>query len=87
MVKAGLVAEVKKMSRKKLSKTASMALGLSEVQTYLKGQSTLPQALDLLKQHTRNYAKRQLSWFRHEKDVRMIPVAVDEAPKATPLKY
>lgn len=86
MVKAGLVAEVKKLSRKKLSKTASMALGLSEVQAYLKGQCPLPQALDLLKQHTRNYAKRQLSWFRHEKDVRMIPVAVDESPKVTAAK-
>ncbi len=81
MVKAGLVKEVKKLARKKLSRTASMALGLSEVGAYLDGQKTWQEALELLKQHTRNYAKRQLSWFRHEKEVRMIPVALRETPK------
>jgi hypothetical protein len=34
------------------------------VLTYLDGNATLDEALDKLKQHTRNYAKRQLTWFR-----------------------
>ena len=82
----GLIYEIKKLSKKKLSRTASMALGLGEIQGYLKGQSDLTQALDLLKQHTRNYAKRQLSWFRHEKDVKRISVEVGESPKVTAAK-
>lgn len=39
-------------------------IGYKEILTYLDGESTLEEALDKLKQHTRNYAKRQLTWFR-----------------------
>ena len=35
----------------------------------LDGEATLEEALDKLKQHTRNYAKRQLTWFRKNKEI------------------
>ncbi|MCS6967876.1 MAG: tRNA (adenosine(37)-N6)-dimethylallyltransferase MiaA [Cytophagales bacterium] len=41
-------------------------VGYSELFSYLDGLITLDQAVDLIKQHTRNYAKRQLTWFSRE---------------------
>ncbi len=78
MMKEGLVREVKRLRRAKLGMTASMALGIREMGMVL--------GIDLLKQHTRNYAKRQLSWFRHEKGVVPVPVAPQEKPKETARK-
>ncbi|MGH7197901.1 MAG: tRNA (adenosine(37)-N6)-dimethylallyltransferase MiaA, partial [Candidatus Omnitrophota bacterium] len=78
MFKEGLVAEVKDLLRKKLSRTAQMALGVREVREYLEGRLMLEEAKALLKKNTRNYAKRQLSWFRHERGVEVIPVAPGE---------
>ena len=39
-------------------------IGYKEILTYLDGVATLEEALSKLKQHSRNYAKRQLTWFR-----------------------
>ncbi|OGW83407.1 MAG: tRNA (adenosine(37)-N6)-dimethylallyltransferase MiaA [Omnitrophica bacterium RIFCSPHIGHO2_02_FULL_51_18] len=78
MFRAGLVAEVKKLIRRKLSKTAGMALGVRETAAYLQGELTLREAKELLKKNTRNYAKRQISWFRHERDVQNIAVAAGD---------
>ena len=90
MVKQGLVKEVQRALKKKLSLTASTALGIREIGAYLNGDEgangrspLLRDAIDLLKQHTRNYAKRQLSWFRHEKGVIPVPVSADEKPRET----
>ncbi len=74
MMDDGLLSEVKKLSKKKLSQTASMALGIRQMQAFLEKKSTLIDAVTLLKRDTRHYAKRQLSWFRHEKKVEPVPV-------------
>jgi len=42
------------------------ALGVGEFAAYLRGESDLPAALQAAQQATRNYAKRQLTWFRHQ---------------------
>jgi tRNA dimethylallyltransferase len=86
MVKQGLVSEVKRALKKKLGLTASGALGIKEVKGFLEKQTTLEEAVLALKQHTRNYAKRQLSWFRHEKGVVRAPVGKDEKPAVTAKK-
>ncbi len=39
-------------------------IGYKEIITYLDGHASLEEAIDKLKQHTRNYAKRQITWFR-----------------------
>ena len=78
MIRKGLVAEVKKLGKLSLSRTAGMALGVREIFAYLKREMSLPEASELLKKNTRNYAKRQVSWFRHEKGACFIPVAADE---------
>jgi tRNA dimethylallyltransferase len=74
MFEQGLIDEVKKLGRRKLSKTASMCLGLREVQRYLAGELTLDAAKAAIRQNTRRYAKRQLSWFRRNPRILWIPV-------------
>jgi tRNA dimethylallyltransferase len=39
---------------------------------YIDGKYKLDEAVDLIKQHTRNYAKRQLTWFRHQGNYQFI---------------
>lgn len=82
MFREGLVKEVGKLSKKKLSRTAAMALGLREVRAYLEGTASLAETKELLKRNTRHYAKRQISWFRHEKGIEWIRVEKGETAKA-----
>lgn len=65
MVEQGLIDETKFLLKKHgRIKNFVCTIGYKEVLTYLDGEATLEEALDKLKQHTRNYAKRQLTWFR-----------------------
>ena len=86
MWRGGVVEEVRKLLKRKPSLTARMALGVREAGAYLKGELSKKEAIELLKQNTRNYAKRQLSWFRHEKGITPIQVSKDETASATARK-
>ena len=44
-------------------------LGYKEILAYLEGEYSLEKAVEILKRDTRHFAKRQLTWFRREKDV------------------
>lgn len=68
MFKRGVVNEVKKLKRLKLSKTAKAVLGYKEIDAYINGKAGYDEAKELLKINTRRYAKRQLTWFKKEKD-------------------
>ncbi len=74
MFEEGLVGEVKRLSGKRLSKTALAALGFKEVLKFLKGKIDLNTAKELMKQNTRRYAKRQLTWFRADGRIRWFDV-------------
>lgn len=67
----GLVEEVKNLREKGLrdSTNALGAHGYRRVCEYLRGERTLESAVEQTKQDVRNYAKRQMTWFRREKDV------------------
>ncbi|MFC1658307.1 tRNA (adenosine(37)-N6)-dimethylallyltransferase MiaA [Candidatus Omnitrophota bacterium] len=69
MFKKGLVKEVRRLLKGDLSKTAACAIGIREIKDYLAGKCTLLQAKELIKRHTRQYAKRQLTWFRKDKRI------------------
>ncbi len=71
MVKAGLVEEVQSLLQQgaKRDGTAMAAIGYKEIIAYLEGECTLEEAVVQIKLHTRHFAKRQLTWFRREKDV------------------
>lgn len=64
-------------------RTAAQAIGYKEFFPYFEGKQTLDACLDRLKQASRNYAKRQLTWFRHQQDA--VWLYVDE-PGAAPLE-
>lgn len=71
MLAEGLIEEVK--SLKELGYTKDMVsmqgLGYKEILDYLNGNCTLEEAIYILKRDTRHFAKRQLTWFRRERDV------------------
>ena len=65
MVELGIIEETKELLKKHgRIKNFTETIGYKEILTYLDGEQTLDEALDKLKQHSRNYAKRQLTWFR-----------------------
>lgn len=74
-LEAGLLNEVKGLLLRGYNeKLPSMSsLGYPELIGYIKGELTLEEAADLIRKNTRNYCKRQLTWFRREKDVAWIP--------------
>ena len=49
--------------------TAMQGLGYKEILAYLNGTSTLEEAIYIIKRESRHFAKRQLTWFRRERDV------------------
>ena len=68
MIHAGLIEEVKALYPYKDLKNLQ-TVGYSEVFDYLDGKCTLPEAIDKIKQHSRNYAKRQMTWFKKDKEI------------------
>lgn len=68
MIEQGLIEEVQALLEKyKNFPTAMQGLGYKEVVAYLKGNMTKEEMIETLKQETRRYAKRQLTWFRKNK--------------------
>src|SRR6266540_2917998 len=70
MAAAGLVEEVRRLARRPLSRTARQALGYKELLDALEAGTALEAALDEVVARTRNYARRQLAWFRRDPRVR-----------------
>ena len=74
MFESGIEEEVKLISKLKLSKTSSMAIGYKEVLPYVLGNCSKEEAKEELKKATRRYAKRQLTWFKKNLDINWIYV-------------
>ncbi|MBD0380442.1 tRNA (adenosine(37)-N6)-dimethylallyltransferase MiaA [Paenibacillus sedimenti] len=76
MMEEGLIEEVKSVLDSGCPKNAisMQALGYKEIVRYLDGELSLEEAVTLLKRDTRRFAKRQLSWFRHMKDIYWVDV-------------
>lgn len=67
MFENGLIEEVKELLNKyDLSKTAKAAIGYKEVIDYLDEQFSLEECKELIKKRSRNYAKRQVTFFKHQ---------------------
>jgi len=72
MMASGLLHEVKSVIQFK-NQNALQTVGYKELFEFLNGNCTLEFAVEKIKQHTRNYAKRQLTWFRRYDDAVWIP--------------
>lgn len=77
MMGEGLLDEVKKLyfgGKLVKNTTAAQAIGYKELISYLDGEATLAEAVEFLKLSTRRYAKRQLTWFRHNEGAKRLYV-------------
>lgn len=74
MIEDGLVDEVKKLLSMGCTRdmVSMQGLGYKEIIDYLQGEISLEEAIYIIKRDTRHFAKRQLTWFRREKDVQWI---------------
>lgn len=74
MLKQGLVEEVAALKKRgmKRNMVSMQGLGYKELLEYLDGETTLEEAVYKLKRDTRHFAKRQMTWFRRERDVDFI---------------
>jgi tRNA dimethylallyltransferase len=81
MLAAGLVEEVRSLvaSGQQFSRTASQALGYREVFEHLAGQRDLAETIELVKTRTRQFAKRQETWFRSLSECRPIAMASERS--------
>lgn len=89
MVKNGLVEEVKSLLNMGYSKNlvSMQGIGYKEIVLYLEGNITLEEAVEMIKQETRRFAKRQLTWFRREKEVTFINYEDFDFDKEKVLKF
>ena len=86
MLAEGLEDEVKELKEKGLtrSSTAGQGIGYKEMLSYLDGECTLPEAAEQIKLNTRHFAKRQLTWFRREKNT--IWIDIDKGDSANEIR-
>lgn len=81
MLQNGVLEEAKLVyDNREIYRTAAQAIGYKEFFPYFAGEKPLNDCTNRLKQATRNYAKRQLTWFRHQADG--VWLYVDEEPPA-----
>lgn len=72
MMETGLLEEARAVLSSPALKTACQAIGYKELKGYFDGSRTLEEALETMKQESRRYAKRQLTWFRRDKRVQWL---------------
>ena len=74
MMEHGLVDEVKHLADMGCTRdmVSMQGLGYKEILDYLSGEITLEEAVYILKRDTRHFAKRQITWFKRERDVRWL---------------
>lgn len=78
MIEEGLVPEVQRLKEMGCDRNmvSMQGLGYKEIMDFLDGSSTLEEAVLRIKQDTRHFAKRQLTWFRRERDVIWIDKSI-----------
>lgn len=76
MFEHGLVDEVKRMSKLGFNRkdTAMQGLGYKEVLSYLRGETTFDETVNIIKKDTRHYAKRQMTWFRRVEGIEWLDI-------------
>lgn len=72
MFDQGAVNEVRDLLSMNLSLTARKILGISEIEDFLTGKVNVEEAREMLKKNTRNFAKRQKTWFKKDKRIQWI---------------
>ena len=74
MMDGGLLEEVRSLNLQHCSRTARQAIGYRQFEDYLNGEGSLEDAVARIQKESRNYAKRQLTWFRRDKRIEWFSV-------------
>lgn len=84
MFRRGLVGETRELLKRGLAenRTAMQAIGYRQVVEHLRGEHTLPETIELVKIRTRQFAKRQLTWFRRHGNCQWIELKPGETAQA-----
>ena len=73
MIESGLIEEVQKLLKKyKEFPTSMQAIGYKEIVEYLQNKITKDEAIEKIKQETRRYAKRQITWFKRIQNIKWL---------------
>jgi tRNA dimethylallyltransferase len=85
MFHRGLVEETEQLLKRGLMEnpTVLQALGYRQVVEFLQGVRSLPETIELVKCRTRQYAKRQMTWFRRQLSVRWVQLEPRDTPEST----
>jgi len=84
MFRQGWVAETEQLLQRGLArnKTAMQALGYRQIVEHLRGERSLPETIELAKARTRQFAKRQMTWFRHQLQLTWINLEPQSSAEA-----
>jgi tRNA dimethylallyltransferase len=84
MFSQGLVEEVQTLlaAPGSIGPVPAQAVGYREVIGMLQGEATLEETIVQVQRRTRQFAKRQMTWFRHLAEVRLIPISAGDAPES-----
>ena len=76
MIEAGLIDEVEFLLSKGYDESinALNTVGYKEIISYIRGEYSLERAVELIKRNTRHYAKRQMTWFRKDENIKWLTV-------------
>jgi tRNA dimethylallyltransferase len=85
MLDAGLLDEVRRLAEVGLSKTAAQALGYKELLAHHRGELSYDEAVDQIIVRTRQFAVRQIRWFRRDPRVRWINIEHDPVAEVCPI--
>jgi tRNA dimethylallyltransferase len=85
MFERGLVKETERLLERGLEKnrTALQAIGYRQVVEWARGMRGLSETRALVKQRTRQFAKRQMTWFRNQLEIQWLPIRPGEGPQCT----
>lgn len=77
MIEGGLVAEVERLLQKGVPADAQamQAIGYREIVAMLRGDATMPEAIEAIKMNSRRYAKRQLTWYRRDARINWLDLS------------
>jgi len=79
----GVINEVRRLLSLPISRTVRQVHGLADIEQYLTGKTSLKDTIEVWQQRVRNYARRQLIWFRQTLGIQWVDLAPDEHPWET----
>ncbi|MGM8365065.1 tRNA (adenosine(37)-N6)-dimethylallyltransferase MiaA [Virgibacillus sp. W0181] len=83
MIANGLIDEVKLLYDKGYEKSTAMkAIGYKEFLSYIKGEQSMEDSIELFKRNSRRYAKRQYTWFKNKMNIQWYPITPDNASES-----